>query len=337
MWIIIGIIVSLVIFFFNFDSYSQFTLDQNTCLSPAESIDITLSKSAEYEQVAVVRIDSSRETLSGNFTVPNVTTSIHSLEQHPCALYVMRQFGFDYKKMKPVDGFERAIWRYDFVSKKGEKVISLANKASNAEAEVAYGYDFRVSPNEENLILREGYLGSEKYNIVIKTLKNFKTNDLKDVLIIPYKDLTGSNPKIYGSIGFNEWSSDSRYFWGNIFEGAEVTGFFRVDLRNLTHEAFVAPNGTLGGDALVLNPNNDYVPFDPHAYWSPDEEDMNIRKAVNKEKGIHNELHLYHLPTGKDILVDSTSEPLWRFTPKWISDTELEYTLPENVVKRYSL
>jgi len=56
---------------------------------------------------------------------------------------------------------------------------------------------------------------------------------------------------------------------------------------------------------------------------------------MNQEDGLKSELHLRHLPTGKDILVASVDEPLWRFSPKWISDTELEYTLPSGAKKTF--
>lgn len=332
LWIFITLILSAILIL----AYSYFQRDslKQACLSSLTELDMKQTKTGEFEQT----IDLGIKKYGGTLHIPNVTTSYHSIELHLCGTYVMRQFNFDYKKMEALEGFERAIWKYGYFSKRGEKIIDLASKASfNTDPEVHFGYDFRISPDETYITLREGHPGAGKYNLVIKSLENFKTNNLDEIVVISYTDLTNSDPDIYGSIGFNEWSKDSRYFWGNIFLGAEVTAFFRVDMNDLSHQTFKAPYGTLGGDALVLNPNTGYIPYDPNAYWSPDEEDMSIRKAINLERGIRNELHLYHLPSGKDILVDSTSEPLWRFTPKWISNSELEYKLPGNVTKRYKI
>ena len=324
MWTIFLIVIALVVVV----GY-QFRFGQPSVCLNSDDVEISLEKVNNYEQQAHINVqmhDGSR-----SFSISEIATMYNPIELRNCGIYVLRGFNFDYSKFSPLPGFNRSLWRYDYLGK-GKKILDLAWLNDVGATMYAYDYIFRVSPNEDYLALIAGGVGAEDYGIIFQLLSSLEGEDSFRVL---YKNIVGSNPNIYGSIGFNEWSSDSRYFWGNIFDGADVKAYYRIDIENKTFDVYEAPYGSLGGDALVLNPNNGYVPYDPNAYWSPDADDMAIRTAMNQEDGLKSELHLRHLPTGKDILVASVDEPLWRFSPKWISDTELEYTLPSGAKKTF--
>ncbi|MEK7509340.1 MAG: hypothetical protein AAB605_01355 [Patescibacteria group bacterium] len=336
-WIITGALVLVLgeVGLYQSNLFSG-VLSKKKCLGTNEEATLEITKLSSLVETAHILI---RERETGaeldKFEIANLRGYVHQIELWGCGTYAIRNFNVDYSsKEKPQEGFNRSLWKYKYDGS-SEKIIDLAWLAQTKDVISAYNYDFRVSPDERKLVLVEGYPGKSDYNIVIKSLSGFRANNLEDVLKVSFKDIAGSNQSIYGSIGFNEWSNDSRYFWGNIFDGADVKAYYRIDIEKKTFDMYEAPYGSLGGDALVLNPNNGYVPYDPNAYWSPDADDMTIRKGINQEEGLRSELHLRHLPTGKDILVASVDEPLWRFLPKWISDTELEYTLPSGAKKTF--
>ena len=303
------------------------------CLLPSEKSSFQIhNKQADKGEAVISVIDQSGEIREFKIEIP-IVDHYHPIELHKCGVYSFHSMNYDYKSRKALPGYSFSLWKYDY-SGGGEEVVRIA-EVENEVPKILFNTDFRVSPDENYLVLAQGNAFEDDYNIVIESLSGFRTNNLKNVLKVSFKDIAGSNPNIYGSIGFNEWSSDSRYFWGNIFDGADVKAYYKIDIQDGSLDVFEAPFGSLGGDALVLNPNNGYVPYDPNAYWSPDADDMAIRTAINQGDGLKSELHLRHLPTGKDILVASVDEPLWRFLPKWISDTELEYTLPSGAKKTF--
>ena len=48
-------------------------------------------------------------------------------------------------------------------------------------------------------------------------------------------------------------------------------------------------------------------------------------------------LDLHNLFTKERVLLETVSDPGWFYKPQWISDTELQYTMPSGEVKIYKL
>lgn len=302
--------------------------NRSNCIQEREKIDVTERKVGQYERLLEVRINNKENVERREFTILNVTGANKPFEIRKCGIYVVRQFNIDTRTLELSDNFNISLWQFDFASKGGRKILDQAYNDNSGKEVVAFSFDFRVSPNEQFVVVTEGNTFREKYNLVIKSLVNFTPNNLEDAMVIPFKDMIRTNPNIHGSIGFLEWSDDSRYFWGNIFDGAEVTAFFRVDMQNKSFEVYETPKVTLGGDALTLNPNTGYFTYDPNGFWSPDVDDTKQWSARNRANGVHSELRVRHLPSGEDFLIDSTSEPLFEFRPRWLDDGTLEYQLP---------
>ena len=190
--------------------------------------------------------------------------------------------------------------------------------------------DFRVDPAEKYIVLEKGYFGKDDYALVIKNLET-----KEDTFVLPFKEIADEYPNLIGSFGLNEWTDDGRYFWGDIFVGANVLGFFRIDTLNWKTDIFSAPEDALGGDALnfdtgYITSHLGYIYFG--VYELEQEE-----KEERRKKGIGTELYVGSLITGERYFVDKTDEPLWFFKPKWISETELEYYLPSGEKKVYEI
>ena len=60
-------------------------------------------------------------------------------------------------------------------------------------------------------------------------------------------------------------------------------------------------------------------------------------EARRRARGTGTELYIENLFTRERNFVDKTEEPLWYFQPKWISDTELQYELPDGTKKIYKI
>lgn len=335
LWGIVGVVVISGFTAISIESLEKVRFE---CLTADKKVYFVLNENSRYPgKGEVVVKDYSAKPLSKLEVEVPIPDHYHPFELHQCGIYLFQSKNYDYSSRKPLSGYTFSLWKYDFDGR-GKELLTLSRLDSANQPRNLFQSDFRISPDEKYLVLAEGYLGGPHYNLVIKKLgRYFRTNKLPDALVIPFKDIVGTNKNIYGSIGFLEWSSDSRYFWGNVFADAEVTAFFRVDMKSKTFDVYEAPEGTLGGHALTLRPDTGYILYDPNYFWSPVADDTPGIIAEQIQKGIKNELHLHHLPSGRDILVASADEPLWSFRPKWVSNTEISYELPGGIIKTHRL
>jgi hypothetical protein len=256
----------------------------------------------------------------GNFSGP------YKRSAFKCNIYLVREFNVDYAKGVPLKGFKTELWRYHYDGK-GEPIMTLFKAEGVPDNFSSF---FSIDPAEKYIALERNYLGNPNYALVIK---NLKTNE--DVFVLLLRDIVEKYPKLEGSIGFNEWTKDGRYFWGNIFYGANVLAFFRIDTTNWSYEVFPAPKDVLGGDAL--NVETGYITVHPGNVWFGITEITEEEKERRRKEGIGTELYIENLITKERRFVDKTDEPLWYFKPKWISDTELEYYLPSGERKIYKI
>ena len=60
-------------------------------------------------------------------------------------------------------------------------------------------------------------------------------------------------------------------------------------------------------------------------------------KAERRKQGMGTELYIENLLTKKREFVVKTNEPLYYFKPKWLSDTELQYEMPNGEKKIYKI
>lgn len=263
------------------------------------------------------------------FNIMNIFKNYHPIELHTCGIYVIKQFNFDNKNFKILPGFSTELWRYNYAGQ-GEKALFFSKENTNIRdgAEVYYSYDFRIDSQEKYIVLEKSYLGKDDYSLVIKDL-----NTKDDVFVLSAKSIREQYSNVVGSFGFDKWTNNGRYFWGDIFEGAYVNGFFRIDTQNWKAEIFEAPQDVLGGDAL--NVENGYITVHPGNTWYGFADMTEEEKEKRRKQGIGTELYIHNLITNERKFVVKTDKPLWFFKPKWLSDTELQYELPTGEIKIY--
>lgn len=249
----------------------------------------------------------------------------HPIELHKCGIYAVRSFNYDYVKKQAVSNYRIELWRYNY-ARNGESITFLSGPISGKE----FGTDFRIDNSEKYLALEKGYLGKEDYSIVIKDL-----GTKEDIFVLSMKNIAEQYSNIAGNFGLDQWTKDSRYFWGDIFDGAYVNGYFRIDTQNWKTDIYEAPDGAMGGSPL--NINTGYLAIQPGQVWTGDYQLTEELKEQYKKEGKKSELYLYNLFTKEKMLIETTDEPLFWFKPKWLSDTELEYELPNGEKKVYEI
>ena len=325
--LMVVLIMTVFVYFFYFSETKNELIEQNSSFSSeCLSENLEVSYIIEKENVPLVDIiikvndKNTKETIQV-FKIEKIFKTSTSIELHHCGVYVIREFNFDFKKYKPLADFSVEIWKYRYKDKRGERLLVLAGENNINKIEVNYGYDFRVDSNEKYIVLGRGYLGKEDYALVIKDLKT-----KEDIFELSAESIQKQNPNIVGVFDLLEWSEDGRYFWGSVSMGAYVSGYFRIDTTNWKVNIFDAPNGAMGGSRLNINTGN--LPIQPGQVWTGDYQFTQELKEKYRKEGKFSSLYLYNLFTENQILLATTSEPLWWFKSQWISDTELEYYLP---------
>ena len=301
---------------------------QEECLNDDLSATFKVSRpSRALKQVTVTTKDASGNT--NTFKLNDISRNYHPLEVHNCHFYLIREFNYKFGTRQD-PGYRSELWKYDYDGN-GKNILTFEEVPPEGKTIFYFTRDFRVDPNEKYLALRRGYLGSDDFAIVIKN-----SVSLKDSSITEYENIESKNPEVLGDIGLQGWSKNSDYFWVDLYNGAQVSGFVRVDVKNKSFEVFKAPTITMGGDKL--NPDTGWVTYNPNAHWSGVVEIDEMERKERLAKGMTSDLHLYNLPTGKDILVESISEdPLWWGQPQWASETVLEYIMPDGQIKQYNI
>lgn len=270
--------------------------------------------------------DKKTNTEKRNFQISGNSEGLYTLQLFKCNIYVIRIFNFDEKKGLPLSNYRTEFWRFHYGGE-GEKLLELFKKEGAPDN---YGQTFRVDPLEQYVVLENGYLGKDNYSLVIKDLKT-----LEDAFVLPLADIANKNPDFVGSFSMRQWTKDSRYFWGDIFDGADVLAVFRVDSTTWKWEVFEVPPYTMGGTAL--NAEHGYITYDDGPSWTGDVEFDQINKAKWLKEGKKLNFYLYNVFTKKQILLETVDDPLWSFKPEWLSDTELQYELPSGERKVYKI
>ena len=298
------------------------------CLDEKKEVSYKIEEKESPLADAVVFVsDKSTEKESFSFKIENIFKTSTSIELHKCGVYVIRIFNYDPNKTRQNPGYKDEIWAYDY-NGRGKLLVLLSEKPK--EFISYYSLDFRINPDEKYVVLVKGYLGRDDYALVIKDL-----NNKEDIFSLFAKEIFKQYPNIVGNFDMREWSKDSRYFWGDIFDGAYVLAYFRIDTQNWIYDIYEAPDGAGGGSPL--NINTGYVPIQPGQVWTGDYQLTQDLKEQYRKEGKKSELYLYNIFTNKKIFVEIDDEPLFWFKPTWVSDTELQYELPSGEKKIYKI
>jgi hypothetical protein len=300
-------------------------ITHSPCLKDNEIVDYKIERNNDGGGLATIYIKdkkSNDEIFNFQFAISD-PDHYHPIELHKCGVYAIRTFGYDYQNKKLLENYKRELWVYKY-NGEGNSLITSYAKWSYEDILS----DFRIDPQERYIALLKGYLGSPDYALIIKDL-----NILKDVFTLPMAEIEKQKPKIVQDIELDGWTRDSRYFWANTHYGANTLGFIRIDTTDWSVKLLPAPKDVLGGDALNLE--NGFITVHPGNVWYGIAEITEQEKAKRRAQGIGTELYIQNLFTNKSLFVASTTEPLWYFKSQWISDTELQYEMPNGEKKIY--
>ncbi len=315
--LLIGGVIVVLLYFVN-----------NGCLSKNEIASYEI-KREDGTRKGIINILISSDGIVKKFFLTDTPSynHYHPVELKKCYVYVIQALNFDYKKDELLPNSTEDLWKYDYKGK-SEKLFSFYKRDKIGNYTLLYSLDFRVDPTEKYVAL---YTGSPTYAFVIKNLKN-----LKDDFVLPVSDILKKYPSASGGgSDLNLWSKDGKYFWGNLSDGADALAFIRIEAETWKWDVFPAPAGTMGGD--VINPENGWVTYDDGIPWTGDADwtEEYIKEWKKEGKKIH--FYIYNLITKEQILLATIDDPAWGFGKKWLSDTELEYTLPGDIKKVYKI
>jgi len=299
------------------------------CLGEDEIVDYNINWRQHIGPVDIIIKKQQDNKEAFRFTVDSVFSGAYPVQPRKCGVYVLRLFNYDPQKSKQSPGYKEEIWYYSY-NGNGEPLLLLGIKDELGNFHNFFSLEFKIDFIEELIALIRGYFGKMDFATVIKEIKT-----KEDVFELLLSDIISKHPSLEGNIALIDWTKDSRYFWGRAHYGAYTLGFFRIDASNWNVEIFEAPEGVLGGSAL--NIEKGYVTRHPGHVWIGIQQAVEQEKQEWREQGKISSLYLYNLFSKEQNLIATTSEPLWFFQPKWISDTDLEYELPSGEKKVYNI
>lgn len=358
---IVGIILLMIVVIVAIIITAYFALDRKTfklteifdrkhisekelisCLKDDEVASYENDKSDYVGKIKIVVKNKINNKIVSNFQIDNVPLrNAHLIDLRECSLYVLKSFNFDYKASKTLAGFSRELWRYSY-NGAGSKILILSGESETGVPDAAgisgkfytfnYSFDFGVDINERYLVLEKSYLGQDDYALVIKDL-----NTKQDLLVLNLKDILAKYPDVIpGSFGLGSWTKDGKYLYGDLFQGALSTAYYRIEAETWKTDIFAAPSDILAGVERAINFEKLYLAYvDIPTFTGVQEVYEQIIEKVKKE-GKQKNLYLYNLITKEKTKIAS-AEPEWRYNLEWISDSELQYELPTGEKKIYKL
>lgn len=308
------------------------------CLKENEYIDYPINPRYAPELKAPLNplVLSMRDTMTQkekfSFEIKGINPDhYHPLELHECTVYVIREFNYDPKTRRATPNYRIELWKYNYRGV-GEKVLLFSETSATGQYKSDYNDDFRIDPQEKYISLEQSYLGKDDYSMVIKDLKT-----KEDILILKLKDILAQNKDILpGSISLGGWTKDGKYLRGDIFDGALDTAYYQIEAGTWKTEIYATPPDLLAGVERAMNYDNWHLAYVDIPTFTGIQEvyEQIIEKA--KQEGRQKNLHLYNLQTHEKNTIAST-DPDKRFNIKWISDTELQYELPNGEKTVYKI
>ncbi len=279
------------------------------------------------EAIIIVKNKDTHEILK-EFKINNILHIYQPTKIRKCGIYVSKLINYDVNKIKQKPNSRGELWKYDY-NGNSQKILTLDEKDENGKYISYYSSDFRVSPDEKYISLIHGYMYGDDFSLIIKDL-----NTKKDAFVLYYNDLAPKiNSQLPGIFNFRDWTKDSRYFWFAITAGANLFAYARIDTKDWSYTVYDVPDGQMGGEKLNLETG--WVTHHTDLVWVGIYDIVEEIKKERREQGIGTKLYIYNLFTKEKKLVYETNEPLWFSKPKWLSDIELEYTLPSGEKKVY--
>ena len=298
------------------------------CLSDNEIVEYTINEkySKELKIPTVPTTIYIKNRSSGiNIYSFSIDNFLPMIRVQKCGVYVVKKFSEnDYT-------YNDELWRYDY-NGIGTKIFTLASFKDKKLNGISYGTAFTIDPQEKYISLERSYLGQPDYALVIKDAKT-----LIDIFVLTLEDIKKNNPNVEaGIVGLGDWTPDSEYLWGTLFDGALDTAYIWVKTGNWKVEVFSPPPDLPSGAERIINFSGYIAYADFPTFFGIDIIAKQEQEKFIKEDRIKH-LYLYNLRTKEKKLLATTTAPEKRFNIKWLSDTELQYERPDGEKRVYKI
>lgn len=215
----------------------------------------------------------------------------HGIESYNNALYVIRRIS---SNQQSSGEWTDQLWKY---GKDGKDLRLYSSK----------GLDFRVSPNGKYITVIDG--------------NSLVFLDNKGKLLKKYNiDKLANDKDTDSSIGLLEWSDDSKYLWGSIYNTANLESFYTIKPQFLWGvKKFDLSNLSVDGE-YALNANTGLLLYSDYPKISDLEGRERFKNSNSKVT-----LFLDDLKNNKtEVIAVSNAEP---FVPVWVDEYTFEYDL----------
>lgn len=286
-------------------------------------------KSPSFVTVRVKRGDEVVEEFTETILSP---THYHPIELHPCGVYFVRGFNYDYTTRTSLPDSKVELWRFDYAGYGEPQVLTYDDELGGLQSHNHYfSSDFRVNHDETFVAL----IDTEDYSNQSFVIKSLQSGE--NIFEIRVATIHKDDPSIYGAPSLLDWTDDGRYFWADLHDAAYEIAWIRIDTTDWSYAVYKAPQGILGGYPLDINTG--WVTHVPGAFWTGVAQDTDIIRQERLAAGqTTSSLYLYNVITGQELLIDTFDDPVWSGWPHWwLDERTLKYTMPDGEKRTYIL
>ena len=335
---IIGVlaILGLVAGYYSYAAW----LERGRCLKAEEKVVYEVLENTRPGRVRISVVDTVASTTvwSRNIVHP-APRSYRSFQASRCHFYIHQAFNYDYKNETTAPNFSFHIWRFPlFYNGTGKSLILTSENETGEKGKRKshYGRMFSIDPSENYISLERNSIDKPDYALVIK---NIKTG--KDEYLLTLADLLKKYPTAAGSFDVGEWRTKpdgTIVLAGHLYQDMYKPAFYLLEAGSWKMRVWLTPEDFSGYGEYAMpqySPYLAYTDFDVFGGIDVIEGQVFADKVA---RGDREHLMVADLETGtKKTIAEIPLVRSYRFNLRWVSEHELEYTLPDGSAKVYEI
>lgn len=317
----------------------QQLLTGTRCLKDTEQAVYEVLENTRPGKVRVSVIDTvASSTLWSKDFVHPTPGNAYPIRLQKCAFYAPQSRNYDFEKKEPLVGYSFELWKFDYFRDEGQPIVTMSKNSTGEDGgRVRYysGSFFNINNSEEYTVLEQGFLGDKDYALVIK---NIETGE--DEYVLTLDEVLKEHPNAAGSFDIGKWVTrpDGEYLFTTIYDGSRIMAYVYVKLGTWETKIYDTPSDQMAGVEGATPPFAPLMAYTDVIVWAGFAEmtDQIIDEQIASGQKKH--LIVADLRSGKKAVVEEV--PIiktHRFKMKWLSDTELEYTMPDGTRKTYTV
>jgi len=288
-------------------------------------------------RVSVIDIAASTTMWSRDLVHPT-PDNVYPMRLNNCSFYLPVSNNYDYKDGKPLPGYTFSLWQFRYFADAEKLVAVLSENPTGEKGKTERRYSgsfFNVNSSEKYVVLERSYLGEDDYALVIKDIRTGK-----DAFVLTLDEVLKEHPNAAGSFDVGRWVTrpDGEYLRTFIYDGVRDVAYVYVKAGTWETEVYDVPSDMLAGVEVAIPPFAPILAYTDVIVWAGIYE---VTQALIDEQissGQKKHLIVANLKTGKKVVIETA--PIirgHRFKLTWLSDTELQYTMPDGTTKTYRI